>query len=383
LKAWLAVRQANFPSKQNLKRKAEKRDRRIQMGALFEDNEPKPSMLEKLLRSSHGLESRKGKGFSAFGKGKGKGKDKGKYGGQKGKKGKKGKGKGWKQPWGSWTAYGQGEWMDGRPQLALMETPAWPGDSHALVAVPLPSMLANIVPLEAPFGPSSASSVAISAIQEHRPMKGLCKYFERGFCFHGDNCRYDHGLIQVAGQISAMAGGGALSVNSTHQLALTDNQAAGAAPWWVMPSTLANRACRPGEGPTSGACGPMGSGSQSQAHRLRPTFVQPSYQLQERIRRDGLLRRLLRPEVHSYYSAILQCVRYIVATDFLCLERMPASNRPSSPPTVSVLASQPNSGLTEEEKEEERRRMLEKAAVAEAAEDLDDEELAELLAVLV
>merc|ERR1711953_1441055 len=41
LKAWIAVRKSNFPSKQNLKRKTEKRERRMQMGALFEDDEPK------------------------------------------------------------------------------------------------------------------------------------------------------------------------------------------------------------------------------------------------------------------------------------------------------------------------------------------------------
>ena len=40
-----------------------------------------------------------------------------------------------------------------------------------------------------------------------------------------------------------------------------------------------------------------------------------------RERRDGLLRRLLQPDVERYYSAILQCVRYIVSTDFLRSER--------------------------------------------------------------
>jgi len=385
LKAWIAVRKANFPSRGNLKRKLEKEERRMQCGALLEDDAPKVSMLEKVLRSTHGLEGRKGKGYGAFGKGKGKGKDKGKYGGKKGKKGKKGKGKGWTQSWGSWTAHRQGECMEGQAPLALMDTPAWPGESHALVAVPLPSMLANVVSLEAPFGPSSALASVATPGQRNQPMRGLCKFFERGFCFHGDNCRYDHGLIQVAGPTGAMTGDGTNFINSTQQLALTDSQAAGVTPWWVLPSTLANRACRPGEGPSiSSSCGPMGSGSHSQVHRLRPTFVQPSYQLQERVRRDGLLRRLLRPEVHSYYSAILQCVRYIVATDFLRLERVPGLERPSPSTAVSVLASQPNGGLTEDdEKEEERRRILEKAALAETTEDLDDAELAELLSVLV
>merc|ERR1712023_19590 len=45
-----------------------------------------------------------------------------------------------------------------------------------------------------------------------------------------------------------------------------------------------------------------------------------------RPRREGLLRRLLQPEVDRYYSGILQCVQYIVATDFLRLEKVPASS---------------------------------------------------------
>lgn len=104
--------------------------------------------------------------------------------------------------------------------------------------------------------------------------------------------------------------------------------AAGGAPWWLMPSCLANRAWRPGEGPRPG------DAAEADANmfggRSRATHVRGHCPTEERERRDGLLRRLLRPEVSGYYSAVLQCVRYIVATDFLRLERIHTSARPAA-----------------------------------------------------
>ncbi|CAE8632656.1 unnamed protein product, partial [Polarella glacialis] len=102
--------------------------------------------------------------------------------------------------------------------------------------------------------------------------------------------------------------------------AAAGNQAIGSTAWWVLPSTLANRAGRPGEGPAGGVFGPVSRGG-GLGGRIRATHVQPYLQPERRERRDGLLRRLLRPDVDQYYSAILQCVRYIVATDFLQRER--------------------------------------------------------------
>merc|ERR1711972_1173589 len=66
--------------------------------------------------------------------------------------------------------------------------------------------------------------------------------------------------------------------------------------------------------------GPFGNGGIGKP-RLKATHVKPCYAQEERPRRDGLLRRLLKSEVDGYYSAILQCVRYIVATDFFRKER--------------------------------------------------------------
>lgn len=324
VQAWIAARRNNFPSEATQSRKAEEREKRRQSGAL-EESKPEMSLLEKLLRKEHDLE-RRGKGK---GKGKFKGKDKGKDYWGKGKGGKSGKGsKGrgkWQQQ--SWGGKGWGnsswDWQGGRADGGA------PPSDHVLATLQLPSMLANCVPLEAPFGQLHQQSPA--------PRKrGLCRFFERGFCFHGDNCQYEHAGsgtagMQALGDASAPRG--------------IEAPVAGP-PWWTLPSTLANRACGIGEGP-AGEPGGVG------AARGDPTTRQPLLRAQrayldepeQRPRRDGLLRRLLQPEVDRYYSAILQCVRYIVATDFFKLDkaRLPDDDGPNvatpAPPPAATDAS--------------------------------------------
>lgn len=282
------MRKHGFPSRGNLKRKAELEEKRRLSGAL-PDEPPKVSMLEKLLRNTHGIE-RGTKGFGyGYGKGKGKKGGKGKdffKGGKdskgKGKgKGKKGKGKGKKGP--SWFGYD------------AVETPEEVPEEHPTAALPLPSVVANCVPLEAPFAAAAFSSTKTGT--GFKLGRGPCRFFERGFCYHGQNCQYEHGVASAANSAGA--------------------QAIGNTAWWVLPSTLANRVGRPGEGPAGGAFGPVAQGRG----RLRATHVAPYIAPDQRERRDGLLRRLLRLDVDQYYSAILQCVRYIVNTDFLRLER--------------------------------------------------------------
>lgn len=287
--AWINMRKHSFPSKGNVKKKAEHEEKRRQSGAL-PDEPPKVSMLEKLLRGTHGLERGTkgfGYGYGSYGKGKGKkggkGKDfKGGKGGKDGKgkgKGKKGKGKGKK---GS-------SWFGPDVVEAFEEAP----EEHPTVALPLPSVVANCVPLEAPF----AAAAFLAARGGAGSKRGPCRFFERGFCYHGQNCQYEHGVAASGNNAGA--------------------QAIGNTAWWVLPSTLANRAGRPGEGPAGGVFGPV---ARSRG-RLRATHVAPYVPPDSRERRDGLLRRLLRGDVDQYYSAILQCVRYIVNTDFLRLER--------------------------------------------------------------
>lgn len=296
LAAWRSMRKANFPSKGNLKRKAELEEKRRQSGAL--PDPPKVSMLEKLLRRTHQVERGKGfggfggfgyKGFGKKGKFKGKGKDgKGKEGKGKDWKGKDGKGKGKTS---GKKGKGKSKWSverDGEPERRL---------DHATYSVPLPSVVANCVPLEAPFGGAPTSQV----IPPSLPKWGPCRFFDRGFCFHGENCQYEH------------VGAGAMTqkvINSTA--------------WWALPSSLANRAGRPGEGPAGGVF------TSLRSRPLVATRVEPYVGAEQRERRDGLLRRLLQPDVERYYSAILQCVRYIVSTDFLRLER-PHVERPMEP----------------------------------------------------
>ncbi|CAK9045831.1 Streptococcal surface protein A (Adhesin SspS) [Durusdinium trenchii] len=88
-----------------------------------------------------------------------------------------------------------------------------------------------------------------------------------------------------------------------------------------------------GEGPAGGVFGSLRS------RQLRPTRVEPYVVRDPRERRDGLLRRLLQPDVERYYSAILQCVRYIVSTDFLRLERPHIEGQPEVQPQPPVLNS--------------------------------------------
>lgn len=281
---------------------AEEEERRRYSGAL-EDSKPQTSMLEKLLRSAHGLERRKGFGKGKFEKGKGKGKfGKGKFDKGKGKgKGGKGKGKGKDKHWwnGSSTWNGD-EWRD----LTGMHEVAPVVCEHISKALPLPSVLANCVPLEAPFGAAPLHQ------QAPMPMRGrLCKYFSQGFCYHGAKCQYDHG-------------------DQPGTLALEDSQAtASGQRYWTLPSTLANRVCGLGEGPAAYHGVPQ---------RPRGPRYEAPEPPEDRPRRDGLLRRLLQADVDRYYSAILQCVRYIVATDFFRLEKVP-------PPPCAQVAAAPSS----------------------------------------
>ena len=277
LAAWRAMRKTNYPSKNNLQKKMELEEKRRLSGAL--PDPPKVSMLEKLLRRTHGMERGKGKGKGKKGKFKGKGKDfKGKDGKGDGKsKGKKGKAKG----------KGKGKRVGWNLSEESTEEKVHPTQSLCL-----PSVLANCVSLESPFGMCHIQGH--SQGHESRTWKlGVCRYFERGFCYHGDACQYEH-------------------IGSPPQVQASDIATTA---WWVLPSTLANRAGRPGEGPAGGVFAPL------RARQVRATRVEPYRAPEERERRDGLLRRLLQPDVERYYSAILQCVRYIVATDFLQLER--------------------------------------------------------------
>jgi hypothetical protein len=149
IKAWIAGRRANFPSKDNIEKKAQLEEKRLTRGALVEDPKPKMGMIEKLLRKQSSVDSGGfGKSWGKGKKGKGKSKDKGKgqdKGKDKGKKGKKGKGKG-KGKGGYW----QPTTFDGDLWVGSLE--GAPAPDHALVSVPMPSMLANCAPLEAPFG---------------------------------------------------------------------------------------------------------------------------------------------------------------------------------------------------------------------------------------
>eukprot|EP00438_Fugacium_kawagutii_P014364 Skav221704 [mRNA] locus=scaffold542:6352:7305:- [translate_table: standard] len=226
LAAWRSMRKTNFPSKGNLKRKAEMEEKRRQSGAL--PDPPKVSMLEKLLRRTHGVERGKGYGYKGFGKKgkfKGKGKDgKGKDGKGKDWKGKDGKGKGKSGKKGK----GKSKWTmdrDGEPPRRY---------DHATYSVPLPSVVANSVPLEAPFGnvANSPQVIAPSLLK-----RGPCRFFERGFCYHGENCQYEH-----VGSTGANA-----------QLPVINSTA-----WWALPSSLANRAGRPGRDSETGSITAVG-----------------------------------------------------------------------------------------------------------------------------
>ncbi|CAK9045816.1 Nuclear fragile X mental retardation-interacting protein 1 (Nuclear FMRP-interacting protein 1) [Durusdinium trenchii] len=311
LAAWKAMRKANFPSKGNLQRKAEMEEKRRLSGAL--PDPPKVSMLEKLLRRTHGVE-RSGKGFGYKGCGK-----KGKDGKGKGKfSGKKGKGKN------RWTLDHDGDQERHH--------------NHPTYAVPLPSVVANCVPLEAPFG--IQHHVNVAPTQQFK--WGLCRFFERGFCFHGENCQYEHSGASAQQVISSTA-------------------------WWALPSSLANRAGRPGEGPAGGVFGSLRS------RQLRPTRVEPYVVRDPRERRDGLLRRLLQPDVERYYSAILQCVRYIVSTDFLRLERPHIEGQPEVQPQPSPVQQ----AATEQPGDEPDNQLMDTEPT-----DLDDEEIAGLGSLL-
>lgn len=318
LRAWIKRRKANWPSRDNMQRKAEDEQRRRHLGAL-PDNAPDIGMLEKLLRSAHGLDDRWGQGGwgnagygsysksyggpwgKGYGKGKGKGMGKGKGKGKKGKDKFKGKDKGSKD---KGKAKGKGKGMKG---WLGWDDGVWVGTGggshsgeHQSASLPLPSVLANCVPLEAPFG----TQWQPSTVGREGGKRGLCRFFERGFCYHGERCQYEHASSSRDVNRARGLSGGTTSNTAEQHL------------WWVLPSTLANRACGPGEGPAGADAARHGS-------RLRALYVEPCHRPDERERRDGLLRRLLRPEIHKYYSAILQCVRYIVATDFFRLERIP------------------------------------------------------------
>lgn len=353
LAAWVALRKSNFPSRANLQRKDERDQRREQLGALPE----KPACeLEKLLRRTHGMDRQgyswgnnswesgdwgsgggKGKGkWKGKGKGKdkgkGKGKDKGKEKGKKGKSQGKSADKGWKRSFEDWNQPWSQPWSQPVDQGHTQE------EKHVLTMVLMPSMVANCVPLEAPF--------AAPAPLPPRP-KRLCRFFERGYCFHGESCQYSHGsgVPDSKQDLGPRAPGCA---------------PAGGSRWWVLPSTLANRVSRPGEGPS----GFTATGGQP----LQPTHVVPCPVPEPRHRRDGLLRRLLRPEVEGYYSTVLQCVRYIVATDFFRLERVPlpprtqSSQAPARQPASEAAA--PNVDSSTEARQEDSHKEDETPGVA-------------------
>eukprot|EP00913_Durusdinium_trenchii_P001087 g997.t1 len=90
-------------------------------------------------------------------------------------------------------------------------------------------------------------------------------------------------------------------------------------------------------------------------------------------RRDGLLRRLLQPDVERYYSAILQCVRYIVSTDFLRLERPHIEGQPEVQPQPSPVQQ----AATEQPGDEPDNQLMDTEPT-----DLDDEEIAGLGSLL-
>jgi len=100
--------------------------------------------------------------------------------------------------------------------------------------------------------------------------------------------------------------------------------------------------------------------------------VNPTPMLEQRERLDGLLRRLLRPDVDRYYSAILQCVRYIVSTDFLTMERPGIAL--AEAPAVAELS--PMLALPVEPPCDDDQ-------VASNEDELDDTDIAELADVLV
>jgi len=375
-RAWVAARRRNFPSRRNMERKATAEEQREQLGALPDEGERRVSLLEKLLRQEHGLErGRKGSG-KAWGKswgdkGKGWGKDKGK--GKKGKKGKgkkgSGKGKGW--GWGSgkrnWDWEGDGDTLPNISDFGGLEA-----TRHALVFAAeavLPSVVANCVPLEAPFGTFSMPPPPEAAAEPRRRLKWPCRFFERGFCFHGDNCQYEHG---DGSQLLALPAPGS---------------EAAAPPFWLLPSTLANRAGRPGEGPRPEEIAGNTAG-RAAGQRQRPTRVQSYHDPGDRERRDGLLRRLMRPEVNTYYSAVLQCVRYIVATDFLRLERVPppiskrlAPAAQEAPTSGAAAAARASAKVPRVDAGNGVAASLEDDSVL--REDLDDADIMELASVLV
>lgn len=150
-------------------------------------------------------------------------------------------------------------------------------------------------------------------------------------------------------------------------------------PWWALPSTMANRACRPGEGPA----GTVGS-AQVGAQGVRATRVPGCHPPGSRQRRDGLLRRLLKADVDRYYSAILQCVRYMVATDFFRLERpaLPEGARAAAPAAAGAGAA-PVGGLAEVASGAAAALQEACAEPMEVDEELDDADIAELADVLV
>jgi len=379
IKAWRAARQRGFPSKENMDRKEVLQEKRRRLGALPEDEENRPSALEKLLRETHGLKGGRkgGKGndgsWHSFGgkdKGKGKSKGKGKNKGEKGKgksdkgkgkfdkgKGKLDKGKGKFEKGKGKSVKGHHSWGTGDYVRNSDGVEEWEVDddkdatesrAHRLAA--LPSMLANHVPLEAPFG------LRKRAPREPRGPR-LCQYFQNGFCMHGEQCRFSHG-----------------EVGSSE---IIDVSPAGSASWWAMPSTLANRASRPGEVPaTPGGTGHGGSG------RMRPARLSMPFPPEERVRRDGLFRRMLGREVDVYYSAALQAVRYVVATDFLRLDRVPHAGDPRGKcedqdkqlPQLAICSIESSHG--------DVGKKTDLGEMAANEEELDDTDVAELAAVL-
>jgi len=88
-------------------------------------------------------------------------------------------------------------------------------------------------------------------------------------------------------------------------------------PWWGLPSTLANRVCRLGERLFAASVRPQ---------TVHETNVPPMYGMRGGEGCDGLTQQLLQPEVNRCRSSILQCVRYIVATDFFRLEKLPSAS---------------------------------------------------------
>jgi len=285
IRLWIESRRSKFPCRKNAQRKRELETQNRLLGALPEDQGA--GMLEKLLRDAHGLNSRSWGVHNSDGWGKSKGKGKGKA---KGKGKSKGKGKRYSS-WGDVSASRQ--FHDASRDVVHVPV---------LVAVPYPSMVANCVPLESPFGLCHKSSLP-------KQTRGICKYFERGRCIHGERCQYEHSTsASRLGRLGvALSGGQALRGDLTKTSS-----------WWGLPSTLANRVCRPGEGPFAASVGPP---------TIRETRVPPVIAIPERERRDGLLRRLLRPELNRHQSSILQCVRYIVGTEFFRLEKLPLSRR--------------------------------------------------------